>query len=243
MIMNLEAMINSEISSDTSLYMTQSFRNASYENSVTVTLKGQKIELMKILTIYTIIDLSNNSFQGDIPEVIGHLHSLIGLNLSHNHFASSIPLSLGNLTNLGWLDLSSNKLSGEIPRNLGDLASLGYLNLSKNQLTGRIPQDRHLDTFSNDSFSGNPNLCGLPLSKACPGDVRSPPPSSSSNFDHLGDESWFTQKATWIGYASGIDEYEGDEKIRNMKVLNLLREFERLRMKDSESMKKYSETD
>ncbi|KAK3416102.1 hypothetical protein EUGRSUZ_H01934 [Eucalyptus grandis] len=35
------------------------------------------------------------------------------------------------------------------------------------------------------------------------------------------------------------DEYEGDEKIRSMKVLNLLREFERQQMEDSESMKEY----
>ncbi|XP_056158380.1 uncharacterized protein LOC130134746 [Syzygium oleosum] len=37
------------------------------------------------------------------------------------------------------------------------------------------------------------------------------------------------------------DEYEGDEKIRSMKVLNLLREFERQQMKDSESVKEYSD--
>ncbi|KAL3745588.1 hypothetical protein ACJRO7_014670 [Eucalyptus globulus] len=37
------------------------------------------------------------------------------------------------------------------------------------------------------------------------------------------------------------EEYEGDEKIRGMKVLNLLREFERQQMKESESVKKYSD--
>ncbi|KAL3754481.1 hypothetical protein ACJRO7_001680 [Eucalyptus globulus] len=37
------------------------------------------------------------------------------------------------------------------------------------------------------------------------------------------------------------DEYEGDEKIRGMKVLNLLREFERQQMKDSKSVKEYSD--
>ncbi|XP_030540737.2 uncharacterized protein LOC115748399 [Rhodamnia argentea] len=37
------------------------------------------------------------------------------------------------------------------------------------------------------------------------------------------------------------DEYKGDEKIRSMKVLNLLREFERQEMKDSESVKEYSD--
>ncbi|KAL3737659.1 hypothetical protein ACJRO7_019228 [Eucalyptus globulus] len=37
------------------------------------------------------------------------------------------------------------------------------------------------------------------------------------------------------------EEYGGDEKIRGMKVLNLLREFERQQMKESESVKEYSD--
>ncbi|XP_056173206.1 receptor-like protein Cf-9 homolog [Syzygium oleosum] len=204
LIMNLKSMMNGENGQDKSLYMTRSFqRVADYENSVTLSIKGQIVPLT-ILTVFTIIDLSHNSFQGEIPGVIGHLHSLIGLNLSHNQLTGSIPLILGNLTNLEWLDLSSNKLSGEIPRVLGDLASLGYLNLSKNQLTGRIPQDKHLSTFSSDFFSGNPGLCGTPLPKLCPGDGQPPLPSSSSSFNHKGHESWFKQKEVWIGYASGI---------------------------------------
>ncbi|PKI72990.1 hypothetical protein CRG98_006690 [Punica granatum] len=36
-------------------------------------------------------------------------------------------------------------------------------------------------------------------------------------------------------------EYEGDEKVRGMKVLNLMREFEREQMKESESVKEYSD--
>jgi len=35
-------------------------------------------------------------------------------------------------------------------------------------------------------------------------------------------------------------EYEGNEKIRDMNVLNLIREFEMQRMKESETMKEYS---
>ncbi|KAK3423927.1 hypothetical protein EUGRSUZ_F00674 [Eucalyptus grandis] len=122
----------------------------------------EKIKLVRILTILITIALLHNSFQCNIPKVIGHLHSLIGLNLSREHLTSSIPLTLGNLTNLEWLDLSSNKLGGVMPKKFGDLASLGYLNLSKNQFTGRIPQDKQLSTFSSDSFSGNSGLCGTP---------------------------------------------------------------------------------
>ncbi|KAK3423789.1 hypothetical protein EUGRSUZ_H00985 [Eucalyptus grandis] len=194
LIMNLRGMKNREVGQDEPLYMTRFImltRKESYENTVTVMMKGQEIRLVKILTIFTTIDLSQNFFQGDIPEAFGYLLLLVGLNLSHNHLIGSIPLTLGNLTNLGWLDLSSNMLSGEIPRVLGDLASLGYLNLSKNQLIGRIPQDKQLSTFSNNSFT-------------CPGDAQPPPPSSSTPFDHERHESWLKKKVVWIGYASGI---------------------------------------
>ncbi|KAK2633054.1 hypothetical protein EUGRSUZ_L00665, partial [Eucalyptus grandis] len=204
LMMNLIGMVNGKNVQDTSLYMTRYFRRETYENSVAVMMKGLEVELARILTFLKIIDLSCNSFQGNIPEVIGQLHSLIGLNLSYNHLTGSILATLGDLTNLGWLDLSSNKFSGLIPRKLGDLASLGYLNLSKNQLIGRIPQDKQLSTFSSDSFSGNPGLCGTPLPKACPGDTQPPPPSSVLTFDHEGHEKWFKQKIVWIGYASGI---------------------------------------
>ncbi|XP_030451119.2 putative receptor like protein 25 [Syzygium oleosum] len=197
-MMDFKSMLNGENGQNKMLYLTRSYGRWSYENSVTVTVKGMEIQLVKILTVFTTIDLSNNSFHGDIPGVIGHLNSLVGLNLAHNYFTGTI------LTNLEWLDLSSNKLSGVIPRKLGDLTFLGYLNLSKNQLTGRIPQDKQLNTFLNDSFSGNPGLCGTPLSKACLGDAQPPPPSSSSTFDRKGHENWFKHKVVWIGYASGI---------------------------------------
>ena len=36
-------------------------------------------------------------------------------------------------------------------------------------------------------------------------------------------------------------EYEGDERIRGMQVLNLIREFELQRMKESKSVKEYSD--
>ncbi|KAK3423922.1 hypothetical protein EUGRSUZ_F00662, partial [Eucalyptus grandis] len=204
LIMNLKGMMNDENMQDTSLYMTRSFGSGTYENSVAVMMKGLEYELVRILTFLTIIDLSCNSFQGNIPKVIEHLHFLVGLNLSHNHLTGSIPSTLGNLTNLEWLDLSSNKFSGLIPRKLGDLASLGYLNLSKNQLTGRIPQDKQLSTFSSDSFSGNPSLCGTPLPKVCLGDAQPPPPSSLLTFNRKRHERWLKQKIVWIGYALGI---------------------------------------
>ena len=55
-----------------------------YQDLITITIKGQVIELVKILTIFTSIDLSCNNLEGPIPEDIGVLKSLHILNLSHN---------------------------------------------------------------------------------------------------------------------------------------------------------------
>ena len=82
---------------------------------ITVTSKGLDIELVKILIIVTLIDVSCNNLSGPIPEELGEFKSLYFLNLLHNAFTSQIPPSLGNLTQLESLDLSSNNLTGEIP--------------------------------------------------------------------------------------------------------------------------------
>jgi len=67
---------------------------------VVIIMKGFSIELTRILTTFTTIDLSNNMFEGEIPQVIGKLNSLKGLNLSHNQIIGTIPQSLSNLKNL-----------------------------------------------------------------------------------------------------------------------------------------------
>ncbi|XP_031375480.1 receptor-like protein 52 [Punica granatum] len=188
-----------------SQYMWVNNTSATYQDSITVVMKGFTIELVRILSVFTTIDLSRNFFGGDIPELIGDLKLLKGLNLSHNNLTGKIPSSVGNLTNLEWLDLSSNKLNGEIPRGLADLTMLSWLNLSNNHLEGLIPQGRQFDTF-NHPFDGNPRLCGYPLPKACGADEQQLPPSTSS-----GDGEEKAQFGHWIewwvvamGYGCGI---------------------------------------
>ncbi|XP_059668046.1 receptor-like protein 7 [Cornus florida] len=144
-----------------------------YQDTVTVVNKGLEMELVKILTIFTSIDLSSNNFQGSIPDIAGQLTSLYVLNLSHNALSGSIPASIGNLKQLGSLDLSNNVLTGRIPTQLASLTFLSVLNLSYNQLVGRIPAGYQLQTFSNTSFEGNKGLCGSPLSTNC-SEVPSP---------------------------------------------------------------------
>ncbi|KAL9432964.1 hypothetical protein AB3S75_027889 [Citrus x aurantiifolia] len=176
-----------------------------YEDTVTVAMKGQEVQLRKILLIFRAMDFSSNRFNGEIPEVLGNFKSLKVLNLSHNSLTGNIPVSLGNMTALESLDLCFNKLHGIIPEQLLGVTALASLNLSHNQLRGRIPQGKQFDTFDNDSYIGNIHLCGKPLTVSCSNDgVPKAPPSAST--DHEEDEtaSWFDWKMAKLGYASGV---------------------------------------
>jgi leucine-rich repeat protein SHOC2 len=160
---------------------------------------------VKIQTLFTTIDFSNNSFKGEIPNSIGKLWSLKGLNFSHNNLTGHLPPSLGNLTNIEWLDLSSNKLTGEIPMQLADLTSLAVLNLSENSLVGPIPQGKQFNTFTNESFNGNLGLCGFPLTKTC-GDDKGQQPQTTSTIqeDDFEFENGFHWKVVLLGYGCGF---------------------------------------
>lgn len=156
---------------------------------------------MKIVTIFTTIDLSKNSFHGEIPELIGKLHSLRLLNLSQNILSGNIPSSLVDLKDLESLDLSSNVLDGVIPRELTSLTFLAVLNLSRNKLEGPIPEGNQFPTFSSDSYGGNLGLCGFPLSKNCSNDE--PPQSASVLEDDSESEIGFGWKVVLMGYGCG----------------------------------------
>ncbi|XP_020585907.1 receptor-like protein 12 [Phalaenopsis equestris] len=104
----------------------------------TIMDKWQIMMLQKFWKTIKLVDISNNSFEGEIPISIGQLVSLEVLNLSRNHFTGKILPQLGNLTQLKSLDLSMNNLSGKIPAFICNMANLVMLSLSHNKLTGSI---------------------------------------------------------------------------------------------------------
>ncbi|KAL1174380.1 hypothetical protein V6Z11_A04G007600 [Gossypium hirsutum] len=176
--------------------------SAFYTYSIGIVLKGRDVELLKIFTMWMIIDLSNNQFEGEIPKVIGKLNLLKGLNLSHNNLNGGIPTSIGNLTSLEWLDLSSNRLSGTIPNRLADLPFLSSVNVSENQLHGQIPQGKQFNTFGNDSYEGNKGLCGFPVSKGCK--IIEPAPPNVLEKDGSKSNIASGWKVVLIGYGCGV---------------------------------------
>ncbi|KAL7585164.1 hypothetical protein Lser_V15G42791 [Lactuca serriola] len=183
------------------IFMVMQLNNLYYQDTVAVTVKGRELELLKILIIFTSIDISSNNFTGEIPDTIGRLNALYILNISHNDFTGPIPSSIGNLRQLESLDMSSNKLTGEIPLVLTDLPFLSAFDLSYNKLEGRIPTGSQFQTFDEDSYGGNKGLCGFPLNKRCKTSVAVslPPKSPESNDDGYDWQSLFYGMAAGSG--------------------------------------------
>ncbi|XP_049397481.1 receptor-like protein 9DC3 [Solanum stenotomum] len=158
------------------------FGDITYEDSMRLVIKGQDIELERINTIVTAIDLSSNHFEGVIPKILKDLSSLCLLNLSHNN------------------------LIGKILRQLARLTFLENLNLSQNLLVGRIPRGLEY-TFENDSYGGNLDLCGFPISMQCETSEHSHI-HQSLDLEDEEDESYFESGFTWesmlIGYSCGL---------------------------------------
>ncbi|XP_027177454.1 probable inactive receptor kinase At3g08680 [Coffea eugenioides] len=127
--------------------------------------------------------LQRNNFSGwDLPTPSSSISlspQLTFLDLSFNSFPGNIPDQLfTNLTRLAGLNLQNNLLTGPIPDQLGQLPALVHLNLSFNNLTGSIPPS--LQRFPASSFLGNSLLCGRPLNQQCRVPVSpSIPPSSA----------------------------------------------------------------
>ncbi|KAL2614107.1 hypothetical protein R1flu_025799 [Riccia fluitans] len=89
----------------------------------------------------TKLELNDNSFNGSIPDAWQASSPLQTLDLSGNNLSGPIPSSISNLAGLSILKLVHNSLSGSIPASIGNLRHLSVINVAENQLTGEIPQE------------------------------------------------------------------------------------------------------
>ncbi|OWM69872.1 probable LRR receptor-like serine/threonine-protein kinase IRK [Punica granatum] len=85
------------------------------------------------------LDLSSNSFSGQIQSDIGDFTGLQFLNMSNNSLTGPVPTSIGRLKTMDVLDLSDNWLNGSIPSEIAGATSLKELRLQRNELAGNIP--------------------------------------------------------------------------------------------------------
>uniref|UniRef100_A0ACD5USP6 Uncharacterized protein n=1 Tax=Avena sativa TaxID=4498 RepID=A0ACD5USP6_AVESA len=130
-------------------------------------LQGVVPSPLKYCLSTTSLDLSNNSLSGPIPPALcDWLPYLVSLDLSGNRLSGPIPTELANCVYLNSLKLNGNVLSGQIPASLARLVRLKSLDLSHNHLQGQIPPQLGA-AFPKESFSGNPGLCGPPVSPRC----------------------------------------------------------------------------
>ncbi|KAF3581021.1 hypothetical protein DY000_02034153 [Brassica cretica] len=146
------------------------------------------------------MDLSNNQLRGIIPTELGNLSKLRALNLSHNLLSGSIPSSFSNLKDIESLDLSYNVLHGSIPYQLANLTSLAVFNVSYNNLSGIILQGNQFSTFKENSYLGNPLLCGLPTSKSC--EAKKSSEEAHNGEEEINDEAAFDMLFFYYSTAS-----------------------------------------
>ncbi|CAL2239684.1 unnamed protein product [Prunus armeniaca] len=87
----------------------------------------------------TYLNLSSNSFAGELPDCWSNLGTLVMLDLSYNAFSGKIPMVIGSLFQMQTLKLRSNRFVGELPSSLKNCASLEVIDLGDNKLSGPIP--------------------------------------------------------------------------------------------------------
>nr|XP_043624530.1 receptor-like protein EIX2 [Erigeron canadensis] len=181
-----------------------SYETDDYTDRAIVQWQGIRREFMtNTLRLLKMIDLSSNNLKGQIPNKVTDLHGLVALNLSKNALCGEIPHKIGEMNDLLTLDISRNHFSGGIPSSISEMTLLNFLNVSYNNLSGRIPSGTQLQTFNATSYTGNAKLCGLPLSKYCPGDkeLRVPSPIGESDKDES-DRRFYIGGA--VGFAIGF---------------------------------------
>ncbi|KAG4122841.1 hypothetical protein ERO13_D11G291866v2 [Gossypium hirsutum] len=112
--------------------------------------------------------ISNNSLNGEIPELLCNLSSLSILDFSYNNISGGIPVCLSNFSkSLLVLKVRSNQLDGPIPSGWATGNSLKMIDLSKNKLQEKIPKSlmeckklEYLDLGNNQIRDAFPSWLG-----------------------------------------------------------------------------------
>ncbi|XAR53379.1 Non-specific serine/threonine protein kinase [Bertholletia excelsa] len=112
-------------------------------------------ELGKLPYLETVF-LDENQFEGEIPASIQHCRKLQVISFHGNFLTGSIPVELTTLPSLKTLFVGMNNLSGRIPASIGNMSSLEWLGLEMNNIFGEIPHEMgHLPNLKGINFYHN----------------------------------------------------------------------------------------
>lgn len=101
-------------------------------------LSGKQFSL---LTELVDLNLSYNSFSGQLPVSVFNLTNLVTLDISRNNFSGHFPSEVAGLHSLEVLDVFSNSFSGQLPAGVSEIESLKVLNLAGSYFSGPIPSE------------------------------------------------------------------------------------------------------
>ncbi|KAK1435254.1 hypothetical protein QVD17_01015 [Tagetes erecta] len=201
---NLTSMVQDGLAINQNVHLSNNNSGGEYVDHAMIKWQGRAREFGKTLQLVKIINLSSNNLTGKIPDELTGLHKLIALDLSKNALHGKIPSKIGKMKALQILDLSRNNLSGRIPSSMSQITLLNYLDISYNNLTGRIPSGTQLQSFEPSRYTGNEGLCGLPLSKYCPGDKEKEAPPVIGEIQEDEEDMDDLQRWFYIGGATGF---------------------------------------
>ncbi|KAJ6333216.1 hypothetical protein OIU77_009141 [Salix suchowensis] len=103
-------------------------------------LTGNISSVICKLKFLEVLDLSNNSFSGFIPQCLGNFSdNLSVLNLGVNNFQGNIPSVCSERNNLRYLNFNGNKLKGVIPPSVINCVNLEFLDLGNNMIDDTFP--------------------------------------------------------------------------------------------------------
>ncbi|XP_024028324.1 leucine-rich repeat receptor-like protein kinase TDR [Morus notabilis] len=108
-------------------------------------------------TTVVALDLSAKSLGGAISgKQFDIFTELVDLNISYNSFSGQLPLGIFNLSNLKTLDISRNNFSGHFPHGISGLRNLIVLDAFSNSFSGSLPADiSQLENLKILNFAGS----------------------------------------------------------------------------------------
>ncbi|XP_058067524.1 leucine-rich repeat receptor-like protein kinase TDR [Magnolia sinica] len=93
------------------------------------------------LTNLRSLDIGRNNFNGNFPDGISAIQRLVVFDAFSNSFSGPLPTEIARLESLKVLNLAGSYFDGPIPREYGSFKSLEFLHLAGNLLSGEIPPE------------------------------------------------------------------------------------------------------